>query len=511
VLGCQRVESVTPVDDSTKRGDVSAFNGAEGGDARETVGLLDTINVQDCSPARSMLLDFSNLVYQGAFRVPTSSLPISGTTAADTTTDAPIPGVLSRATFDVPAPAVLAFNPSGNGGQGSLFITGVSTYKAYYSWTSQIQTSINPIAEISIPTPVISSDLAALPVANYVQSVFFSPFSNLLPNPSIQQLAGVKNISIGGMQVIDNQLVCAANLYYFDVGGGYAGHFRINSLNFSTATVDGFFNVGTPTETAGWMCPIPSEWQTALGAPYITGLGTAFVGLDTSFGPSAFGFDPSTLSTSATANATKYVFYVLNDRTSVTQLPEGYPFRPGSLCYGTTHYVAVAFPPGTKTILFYARNGFVATSNLPGDPLAVSVYADNGETTGPTPPASGFPLAWDVNGKWVPNFTINDTVADVVDRLKTVRSTNSLGAYIYQLAAYNVDDFIAVKNGAKQANQVTPYAVWNITNQFPISTPPCYAGGMAYDPTNQLLYVTQLRADTSVQRNPLIHVFKIVQ
>ena len=38
-LGCQRVESVTPVDHSTKTVVPSAFNGSKAGDEREVAGI----------------------------------------------------------------------------------------------------------------------------------------------------------------------------------------------------------------------------------------------------------------------------------------------------------------------------------------------------------------------------------------------------------------------------------------------------------------------------------------
>ena len=52
-------------------------------------------------------------------------------------------------------------------------------------------------------------------------------------------------------------------------------HFRFDSLNLTTAQVEGMFQVGNQGLNAafydGYMSPIPANWQSALGAPYLTG------------------------------------------------------------------------------------------------------------------------------------------------------------------------------------------------------------------------------------------------
>ena len=75
-------------------------------------------------------------------------------------------------------------------------------------------------------------------------------------------------------------------------------HFVLSSLNLSTASVGGLYQVGTQGAglVAGYMTPIPSEWQAALGDTYLTGQADIPIISRTSSGPAAFGFNPSDLS-----------------------------------------------------------------------------------------------------------------------------------------------------------------------------------------------------------------------
>ncbi len=54
--------------------------------------------------------------------------------------------------------------------------------------------------------------------------------------------------------------------------------------------------------------------------------------------------------------------------------------------------------------------------------------------------------------------------------------------------AYDVLDFIAVKNGTKQAHQVVPYATWQLPG---LTGGQDMVGGAAYDPATRTLYVTK--------------------
>ena len=64
-----------------------------------------------------------------------------------------------------------------------------------------------------------------------------------------------------------------------------------------------------------------------------------------------------------------------------------------------------------------------------------------------------------------------------------------------------------MKAGKKKPWQIVPYAVWPFT--LPIGDGAIPLGGVAYDAEHQLVYVSQILADTDAGYQPLIHVFKI--
>ena len=113
---------------------------------------------------------------------------------------------------------------------------------------------------------------------------------------------------------MNGQLIGTLWDYYDTTGATTATTFRFDSLNLSTATVEGMFQVGTQQGLDagfynGYMGAIPAAWQSALGAPYLTGSVTQNIVSGTSNGPGAFGFNPSTLSTSTLTTTIPYVYY----------------------------------------------------------------------------------------------------------------------------------------------------------------------------------------------------------
>ena len=80
--------------------------------------------------------------------------------------------------------------------------------------------------------------------------------------------------------------------------------------------------------------------------------------------------------------------------------------------------------------------------------------------------------------------------------------------YRYQVWAYDLNDFAAVKAGAKQPWDVVPYGVWPLNLPTPELT--VRLGGVGYDPQRQLLYVSQLHGDPAGYENrPVIHTFHV--
>jgi hypothetical protein len=83
--------------------------------------------------------------------------------------------------------------------------------------------------------------------------------------------------------------------------------------------------------------------------------------------------------------------------------------------------------------------------------------------------------------------------------------------YRYQIWAYDLADFAAVKAGSKQPWQVEPYAVWPFELPTPVpAATDIRIGGVAYDAQRQLLYLAQYLADKDgYGYRPIVHALKI--
>ena len=98
-------------------------------------------------------------------------------------------------------------------------------------------------------------------------------------------------------------------------------------------------------------------------------------------------------------------------------------------------------------------------------------------------------------------------------RIATIPRTLAKGThgypYRYQIWAYDLADFAAVKAGAKQPWDVVPYG--GLAVRVPDAEKTVQIGGVAYDAQRQLLYVSQMFADLDgcCERRPIIHTLKI--
>jgi hypothetical protein len=205
--------------------------------------------------------------------------------------------------------------------------------------------------------------------------------------------------------------------------------------------------------TGGYMAPIPSEWQSLLGAPYLTGQAALSIISRTSSGPAAFGFDPNQLGSGA-APAVPYVYYPLEH-------PLGNIAQRNPYFNGNTEIKGIVFVPGTRSVLFFGDHGT-------GD-----VYY--GEPEDANDPYRGGKGWHSVNGE-----------------------------YAYQVWAYDVEDFVAVKNGQMQPWDVRPYQIWNF--DFPVFDGSKHLGGAAFDPATNRLYITQMYGDGD---RPLVQVYQV--
>lgn len=261
------------------------------------------IDAQSVQP----LVQKTDLVYQGAFRVPA--------------------GVFGGSSFAYAASG-LAFNPARN----SLYITG-------HDWEQQV-------AEISIPSVRITNALATLSTASVLQ-----PFVDPTEGRG-SQVDPANTIKIGGLLVDNGQLLFTQYSFYDADASQVLSHF-VSGLDLSVKTdARGPFQVGTIGAgfVSGYMAQIPLDWQSALGGAVLTGNCCIPIISRTSFGPAAFAINPADIGVRNPVPSVPLVYY-----------PAAHPLSAWDGTdpnfNGATAMGGVVFPNGTRTVLFIGRHG----------------------------------------------------------------------------------------------------------------------------------------------------------
>lgn len=382
------------------------------------------------SPQNEPMLTQNDLVYEGSFQLPYGST--NQTSFAYT-------GV------------GLAYDAADN----SLFITGHS----WYQYT----------AEISIPTPSISQNISALPVAKVLQ-----PLTDALDGELGQITPSDTNgKAIGGYLVYNGKLIISAYDFYDGNGSQIASHFS-RSLNLSSQnTLNGPYRVGTqyPGFVSGYMAFIPPEWQALFGGPALTGNCCLNIISVQSNGPAASVFDPSQLGIQSTTPATPVVGYPYADALAAWSATD-------NVFNGTTQITGLVFPTGTSSVLFFGRQGVgkfcygPGTSNL----SQVGQPADNGAN------------------QWCYDPTLG-------------AKGDHAYPYQYQVWEYNANDLLKVKEGSEPEYAVKPAAIWRLSLPFTSATTPISIGGAAYNPSTNEVYLLQSCVGQGC--SSVIDVFKI--
>jgi hypothetical protein len=370
------------------------------------------------NPETEPLVEPANLVYQGSFQLP--NIPCQSPTYA---------------CFPYGGTA-LAYDPANNG----LFIVG----HIYGQLT----------AEISIPTPAQNSAPSALPTATLIQ-----PFTSALEGKINAVNPTDPNAHyIGGQLVYNGRLIISVESSYDGAGTQSTSHFA-RPLDLTTASpFVGPVKVGTlyPGFVSGYMTPIPTEWQSLLGGPALTGNCCLAIAGFQSNGPSVSVFNPDDIGTDNPVPATVLVGY-----------PNSKPLGTGwgtqsTLYNGSTSITGVAFPDGTRSVLFFGVQGTGPFCYGPGtsdEALAGTTQASTGDT-------------------WC------------YDPSNSSKGTHAY-PYVDQVWAYDANDLLQVKNGSEQDYQATPYKVWTLTLPYNNINGSNRIGGVAYDPANNLLYISE--------------------
>lgn len=379
----------------------------------------------------SGLLGPTDLTYLGAFKLP--------------------PGTVGTSSFDFSGPGLTYFST-----HNSLFLVG-------HPFQQQV-------AEVSIPTPVISANVASLNTAALLQT-----FRDVMEGrlPQIGNSPSTDTQQIGGLLSYGGRLILAAYLYYDGTGGQTKSHFTSGLVLSTLGDINGPYQVGTlfnispgTDNTCGFLSAylgaIPSAWQAALGGPVLAGNGDIPIISRTSRGPSAWAIDPAKLGVVDPIPASPLVTY-----------PSTHFFLNQT---ETDQLAGVAFPTTHRSVLFFGSSG-----------LGSSCY---GEPT---------------NNPALDHMPVSPGSVDIYCYDPALRSKGPHAfPYRYTVWAYDANDLAAVKAGSQNPWDVQPYATWLIT--LPVSLLDQQLQGVAYDPGTNRIYCCQQYGNGSA---PLVHVFQV--
>jgi len=344
----------------------------------------------------------------------------------------------------------LAFNPS----VPSLFVSSFA----------------GRVAEVTIPASIVTGDPAELPVATFLQG-FSDPTGGRLLE------AGSWGVLLSSLLVQNGRLFGTASMYYDALNDQRVSHFS-RSLRLSDPGFQGWSQVwetGKAGYVAASLATVPVDWQQRLGGAMVSGQCCVPIVSRTSWGPAAFAFDPALIG-QATVPASPLLYYNSEHPTL------GSWSGPGNERYSQTAEVGgMVLVAGTRTALVFGRIGV-------GTACYGSGTNDPAMHEKPVPPSGTFKYCYDPAG--VDNQGVHAY------------------PYRYQVWAYDLNDFAAVKAGSKRPWDVEPYGIWPL--KFPISEPRAIIGGVSYDVARQTIYVTQRFADTDqYESRPVIHTFQI--
>jgi hypothetical protein len=380
---------------------------------------------QSPDPSAQPLLTFANVQYLGAFRLP------------DTASNGDTFSFGGRQ---------LAFNPAGN----TLFVG----------------SRAGRIAEVSIPTPINSANPVALPFAGFVQG-FFDPTEGHLSQVSTD------GVALDSLMVYGNRLYGTAVIYYDANNSQRVSHFS-RSLQLHEPSFQGWSAVWQADKSgyvSGAMSPVPSEWQSALGGPAVTGQCCVPIVTRTSWGPAAFAFNPAQIG-QPLVSASPLLYYDGLHPTLGT-------WDNASPIYGASIQMGgMVIVPGTRSALYFGSIG--TGPNCYGNGTGNAALAG---TRGP------------------------DGELYCFDPTNSDKGSHQY-PYRYQIWAYDLNDFAAVKAGTKQPWQVQPYGVWPF--DLPTSASQVRLGGIGFDPASRTLYISQLYGDQDgYSFRPMIHALRL--
>ncbi len=316
-------------------------------------------------PTTLPLVQSSNLVYQGAFR---------------------LPGNDSQFAFGGQA---LAYNPASD----PLFVESASNPQG--------------VGEVSIPTLVKSPSVNDLSIGALLQAPVDPTEGHLTGSAT-----GGTSIPAGlrGLLVSNGELYGSAGIYYDANNDLRVSHYR-RSTSLATPSFDGFHGVWQSTAqgfVSGYLAAIPAAWQTLLHGDIFSGNFGQPVVTRESWGPAAIAWSSSEF-TSALIPATPLTYYSSANPTLGPWDGQNVNFGMASVGSGA------ALPVGTRSVLVFGVTGLGPACYGPGTAnltIAGTPYVDApGEVWcyDPTDSSKGthaYPYRWNV---WA--YDANDLAA----------------------------------------------------------------------------------------------------
>jgi hypothetical protein len=322
------------------------------------------------------------------------------------------------------------------------------------------------VAELAIPAPVIAADAKALPIAKLLQGLAD-------PTDGRREEVTKEAAVLGGLLVYGGQLFGSMYIYYDAVNVQRVSHF-VRSPRLSERSFRGWTQVWESGKTgfvSGWLALVPPEWRPLLDGAVLTGQCCIPIISRTSFGPAAFAIDPAAIG-GRVAAAEPLLYYPQDNPTLGSWYGSNERFG------NSTEVGGLVVIDGTRSALYFGRTGL-------GEACYGAGTSDRqlDGTVGP------------------------DGAKYCFDPTNIYKGPHAY-PYRYQIWAYDLNDFAAVKAGKRRPWDVVPYAVWPI--QFPTAEPRTSIGGVGYDPASRTIYVSQSYADRDeFESRPVIHTFQV--
>ncbi len=208
---------------------------------------------------------------------------------------------------------------------------------------------------------------------------------------------------LGGTLSYNGRLIISGYGYYDADYSQTRSHFSSTPILSQTGDIAGPYQVGTGMAgmVAGYMTTIPEEWRQAFNGPALTGQCCISIISRSSAGPAVSVFNPDQVGSITPVPSTTVLAYPIDH-------PLAPPESQNYLFNLSTQIMGVAFPPGTRSVLFFGRHGTGpycydtgAVCGDPADPYKGPHAYPISTRSGPTMPMISLPsrMAPDNHGK----------------------------------------------------------------------------------------------------------------